>query len=62
MTDTPEPVYTEEEFNKIRKDWLTWCGARGGKAKGWKKRRGTPEYYRELAYKRVASMGQKRST
>jgi hypothetical protein len=61
MTDTPE--YTDEEYAKIVKEYLTWCGARGGRAgTGWKKRRGTPDYYRELAYKRVISMGQKRST
>ena len=58
----PEPEYTDDELRKIVKDWMTYCGARGGKATGWKKRRGTQDYYRELAYKRIAKMGQRRNS
>lgn len=62
MVKPVEPQYTDEELRKIVNEWQAWIGARGGRAGGWKKRRGTPDYYRELAYKRIASMGQKRST
>ncbi len=45
---------SREEQAEIIRGWMSFCGARGGKATGESKVRGNSEYYSNLRAKRTA--------